>query len=125
MSTELESIVLGLLNRLHISPYQGYPVKTKYGSWKVDFYVDSRPPFVLSCKGLGETSETQPTSGVTKQMACIAFTEFYELRHHSDLPRDTCLILVYGNFPLKTAEHDFPKLIEESLGIYIFSISEK
>jgi len=58
-------------------------------------------------------------------MACIAFTEFYELRHNSDLPRETCLILVYGDFPLKTAEHNFHKLLQESLGVHIFSINEK
>ena len=125
MSTELENIVRDLLNRLHIFPYQGYPVKTKYGTWKVDFYIDSMPPLVLSCKGLGERSERQPTSGTAKQMACIVFTEFYELRHNSDLPRDTGLTLVYGDFPLKTAEHNFHKLLQESLEVHIFSINEK
>jgi hypothetical protein len=83
------------------------------------------PPLVLSCKGLGERSEKQPTSGTAKQMACIAFTEFYELKHNSDLPRDTCFILVYGEFPLETAEHNFHRLLQESLGVHVFSINEK
>jgi len=125
MSTECENIVHDLLNKLHIVSYQGHPIKTKYGTWKVDFYIDSVPPFVLSCKGLGERSEREPSSGTAKQMACIAFTEFYELRYNSDLPKDTCLILVYGDFPLKTAEHNFHKLLQESLGVHVFSINEK
>jgi len=125
MSTELENIVRDLLNELHIFHYQGYPVKTKCGTWNVDFYIDSVPPFVLSCKDLGAISEKQPSSGTAKQMACIAFTEFYEVKQTSDLPKDTCLILVYGDFPLKTAKHHFHKLMQESLGVHIFSINEK
>lgn len=125
MLTELENTVRDLLNKFHIYAHQDYPIKTAYGTWNVDFYIDSTPPFVLSCKGLGERSEKQPSSGTAKQMACIAFTEFYELKHHSNLPQDTCFILIYGDFPLKTAEHDFHKLIQESLGVHIFSINEK
>lgn len=124
MATELENIVDDLLHRLHIDHNHGHPIRTKHGTWKVDFYIDSAPPFILSCKGLGELSEKEPSPGIAKQMACIAFTEFYELKHNSDLPKDTCLILVYGDFPLKTAEHNFPELFREILGVHVFSKNE-
>lgn len=92
----------------------------------MDFYIDSKPPIVLSCKGLGERG-LQPSarSGTAKAMACIAFTEFYELKHNSNFPNDACFILVYGDLSLKTREHDFPELFRESLGVYVFSINEK
>jgi|YelNatPaOPRAMG01_1025707.scaffolds.fasta_scaffold134329_1 hypothetical protein len=126
MPTELENIVNDLLHRLHINHKHEHPIRTKYGAWKVDFYIPSTPPFVLSCKGLGERGLQQyAQSGTAKEMACIAFTEFYELKHNSDLPNDTCLILVYGDLPLKTREHNFPELFHESLGVHIFSKNEE
>jgi hypothetical protein len=126
MSTELENIVGDLLHRLHIDHKQGYSIRTKYGTWKVDFYIDSAPPIVLSCKGLGERGlQSYARSGTAKGMACIAFTEFYELKHNSDLSNDTCLILVYGDLPLKTREHNFPELFRKSLGVPVFSKNEE
>jgi hypothetical protein len=122
----LENIVDDLLNRLHIEHKKGYPVRTKYGTWKVDFYIDSTPPIVLSCKALGERGlQASERGGTAKAMACIAFTEFYELKYNSTFPNDTCLILVYGDLPLKTRQHNFPELFSKSLGVHLFSISEK
>jgi len=126
MSTDLERNVVDLLEKFHLAYHLDYPVKTKYGVWKVDVYIDSVPPIILSCKGLGERGlQPYARSGTAKAMACIAFTEFYELKYNSELWKNACLILVYADLPLKTAQHSFHKLLQESLGVHIFSINEK